>query len=218
MSTRKLAILACLAASALLISTGCVSKKAYRTEVEQTASRIDSVESGVEANQKRIDDLSSETDSKIAAVQREAQGAAEVGTKAMRRADEAAGMADSAAKGKLLWSLKLSDDRVKFDFGKDAVGGEAAAAMDDLIRKVKGLNRAVYLEIEGHTDNVGAEELNMELGHRRAMAVRNYLNEKGGIPLHAMNTISYGESRPEADNSTREGRAQNRRVVIKVLE
>ena len=50
------------------------------------------------------------------------------------------------------------------------------------------------------------------------MAVRDYLNEKGGIPLHAMNTISFGKSRPVADNSTKEGRAENRRVVIKVLE
>jgi len=48
--------------------------------------------------------------------------------------------------------------------------------------------------------------------------VRNYLNETGGIPLHAINTISLGESRPVADNSTKEGRASNRRVVIKVLE
>jgi len=51
----------------------------------------------------------------------------------------------------------------------------------------------------------------------RAEAVKRYLYEHHQVPLHKMNTISYGEERPAADNKTREGRAQNRRVVIKVL-
>ena len=76
----------------------------------------------------------------------------------------------------------------------------------------------MYLEIEGHTDNVGAETYNERLGAERAGHVLKYLNQKGGLPLHAMNAVSYGESQPIADNSTRQGRAQNRRVVIKVLE
>jgi outer membrane protein OmpA-like peptidoglycan-associated protein len=76
----------------------------------------------------------------------------------------------------------------------------------------------VYLEIEGHTDNIGSEEYNQHLAHARAEAVRNYLAEKDGIPLHAMNVISFGESKPLAANTTSEGRAQNRRVVIRVLE
>jgi len=80
------------------------------------------------------------------------------------------------------------------------------------------MDKTVYLEIEGHTDNVGSEEYNKVLGERRAEAVRVYLNEKGGIPLHAMNVISYGEDEPVSDNGSRTGRAQNRRVVIRVLE
>jgi outer membrane protein OmpA-like peptidoglycan-associated protein len=50
------------------------------------------------------------------------------------------------------------------------------------------------------------------------MAVRDYMSKQGGVPLHAMNVISFGESNPVADNSTAEGRAKNRRVVINVLE
>jgi peptidoglycan-associated lipoprotein len=83
---------------------------------------------------------------------------------------------------------------------------------------VKGLDRTVYLEIEGHTDNIGSEEYNQKLAAMRAEAVRNYLAEKDGIPLHAMNIISFGESKPLAANTTSEGRAKNRRVVIRVLE
>jgi outer membrane protein OmpA-like peptidoglycan-associated protein len=56
----------------------------------------------------------------------------------------------------------------------------------------------------------------MQLGLRRAEAVKNYLYEQHNVPLHKMNTISFGESRPAAPNDTSDGRAQNRRVVIKV--
>jgi peptidoglycan-associated lipoprotein len=80
------------------------------------------------------------------------------------------------------------------------------------------MDKTVYLEIEGHTDNVGGELYNAQLGEKRAKAVMNYLNEKGGVPLHAMSVISYGESKPVADNKTADGRAQNRRVVVRVLE
>ena len=54
-------------------------------------------------------------------------------------------------------------------------------------------------------------------GFANLQAVRNYLNQQG-IPLHALNVISYGESKPVTDNGTPDGRAQNRRVVIRVLE
>ncbi len=80
------------------------------------------------------------------------------------------------------------------------------------------MDKAVYLEIEGHTDNIGSDQYNMELGEKRAKAVLTYLNEKDGLPLHAMSVISYGKTKPVADNKTANGRAQNRRVVIKVLE
>jgi outer membrane protein OmpA-like peptidoglycan-associated protein len=76
----------------------------------------------------------------------------------------------------------------------------------------------VYLEIEGHTDSTGSEAYNHTLGLRRADAVRDYLNRSGGIPLHAMSTISLGEGDPVADNSSSTGRSQNRRVVVRVLE
>ena len=58
----------------------------------------------------------------------------------------------------------------------------------------------------------------MELSGKRAEAVRRYMNEKGGIPLHAINVIAFGESNPVADNGTSDGRSANRRVVVRVLE
>jgi len=93
----------------------------------------------------------------------------------------------------------------------------------EAIAQVGGLNtgladpKGVFIEIEGHTDNVGAVQYNQELGLERAEAVKRYLYEAHQVPLHKMNVISYGEEKPVAPNNTKKGRAQNRRVVIKVL-
>ena len=75
----------------------------------------------------------------------------------------------------------------------------------------------VYIEIEGHTGSVGPKALNEKIGLERAQAVQRYLYEQYQIPLHKMSVISYGKEKPTAPNKTKAGRAQNRRVVIKVL-
>jgi peptidoglycan-associated lipoprotein len=95
---------------------------------------------------------------------------------------------------------------------------EAKSTLNDLTESIKAYGKAVYIEIEGHTDNTGTDAYNYTLGLRRATAVRDYMHQVGGIPLHAMNTISFGESSPVSDNSTSTGRSQNRRVVVRVLE
>lgn len=214
MMKRTSAVVAVLVVVALVLSVGCVTKKVYRKDQDQTDQRIKGVESGVEENERRVTDLKSDTDQKIEAVRGTAEKAVEIGSQAMTRADEAAKL----AKGKILWTVTLSDDRVKFSFDQDAIPPEAAAELNDLAAKIKAMDKAVYLEIEGHTDNIGSEAYNLELGEKRAKAVMTYLNESGGVPLHAMSVISMGESKPVADNATSAGRAKNRRVVIRVLE
>jgi outer membrane protein OmpA-like peptidoglycan-associated protein len=218
MQKRTVAALSCLVILALVASTGCVTKKMFRRNVEETDTRVASAESGIEANERRIKDLRTETDEKVAAVGKQAEKAVEVGSSALSKAEQAALAAEEAAKGKLIWSVTLSDDSVRFSFDQASVPSEAAALLNDLIAKIKSYGKAVYIEIEGHTDNTGGEEYNLLLGEKRAWAVRDYMSKSGGIPLHAMSVISYGESQPVADNGTPEGRAQNRRVVIRVLE
>jgi outer membrane protein OmpA-like peptidoglycan-associated protein len=172
------------------------------------------VESGLESQEKRTSDLAKDTDTRITEVKGTADKAVEIGSQAMTKAESA----EKAARGKILWTTTLSDDSVKFTFDGDKVPENAQAILNDLASKVKGLDKAVYLEIEGHTDNIGSDTYNEKLGEARAEAVRNYLAENGGIPLHAMNVISYGETKPVAANNTAEGRAKNRRVVVRVLE
>lgn len=218
MRKRQLALVGVLAVVALLLAPGCVSKKQYRSTTEATDAKISSVEGGVEANERRIGDLKSETDSRLAALDGKATKATEVGNTALHKAEAAATEAEKAARGRLIWSVTLTNDDVKFSFGNSNIPENAAKTLNDLAEKIKSYGKAVYVEIEGHTDNVGDEGYNKTLGEKRASAVRDFLTKNGGIPLHAMNVISYGESKPVADNSTSDGRAKNRRVVVRVLE
>ena len=91
------------------------------------------------------------------------------------------------------------------------------AKLDDLATKLKANPAGNFIEIEGHTDSTGSPAANDKLGLARAENVKRYLYETYQIPLHKMNVITFGESKPVAPNNTRDGRAQNRRVVIKVL-
>lgn len=210
---RGKALTICATGLVLLAVPGCVTKKTYKTGMEEVDGRVVSVETAVETNQRRVTDLEKDTSAKIRSLEGETDEAQRVGQQALTKA----GAAEKAAQGKLLWTVTLSDDEVKFDFGKAKLNTQGAQALDKLISDVKARGKSLYMEIEGHTDSVGPESLNLKLGDQRAQAVRNYLNAKG-LPLHAINTISYGESRPVADNTKRDGRAKNRRVVIKVLE
>lgn len=215
---RKPFLLIAVLAAALLAGQGCVTKKLFRQNAEQTDTRVEGVESGVEANQRRIGDLKTETDEKLSRLEGETAQAREVGERAMGRAEAATEIAQRAERGRLLWSVTLTDDSVRFTFGEASIPESAATVLDDLAAKIKAYGKAVYVEIEGHTDSTGDAAYNLALGEKRALAVRNYLASSGNIPLHAMNTISMGESQAVADNSTSEGRSQNRRVVVRVLE
>src|SRR5947208_709266 len=88
-----------------------------------------------------------------------------------------------------------------------AVGGSTACATKKFVRTSVG----------DVNDNVGNKVINEKVGLERAQAVQRYLYEQYQIPLLKMNVISYGEDKPIAPNKTKAGRAQNRRVVIKVL-
>ncbi len=202
----------------LPVSPACVSKKLFRQNSDQVDSRVRGVENMVEENERRISDLKSETDARVAQLDGRVGDAMKLGEAAMGKANDASMMADKAMKGKLLWSVTLSSDKVKFGFGKAELSDAAKAELSALAGQIKGYGKAVYVEIEGHTDNIGGEAYNVQLGHQRAMAALRYLNESGGIPLHALNAISFGSSKPVADNGTKDGRSQNRRVVVKVLE
>jgi peptidoglycan-associated lipoprotein len=122
-----------------------------------------------------------------------------------------------AASRRLIYEVTLSEDQGNFKFGKTELPDEAKARLDEMVNQLKADPKGVFIEIEGHTDNVGNKPLNERLGLERAEVVKRYLYEQHQVPLHKINVITYGEEKPVAPNNSREGRAQNRRVVIKVL-
>jgi outer membrane protein OmpA-like peptidoglycan-associated protein len=185
--------------------TACASKRYVSEEVSKSSAtsekRINEVESQVEATQTRVRDH----DTKIAELD-----------KTTREALERAEAAGKLAEGKFVYSLVLSDDAVKFPVNKHELSKEAQEKLADFAQRLKGENKNVYLEIQGHTDASGGAVYNYKLGEERAEAVRRYLS-KQGIALNRMSTISYGKDEPVDSNKTKSGRAKNRRVVVIVL-
>jgi outer membrane protein OmpA-like peptidoglycan-associated protein len=193
--------------------TGCATKKWVDEQISDygkvTATKISEVQDSVEVNQKEISDLAA----KQAQLEKDVAELSETAKDALKRAEEAGVL----AKGKFVYEVTLTDNDVKFGFDKANLSDEAKAELDSFAAKAKGMNNA-YVEVQGHTDNIGSESYNLKLGYQRAEAVMKYLNMEQGLPLFRMNVISYGEYKPVADNSTKEGRAQNRRVTLVVME
>jgi outer membrane protein OmpA-like peptidoglycan-associated protein len=123
---------------------------------------------------------------------------------------------DRAAK-RLLYEVVLSEDEGNFGFGSAELPVVAKSRIDQLIDQLKADPRGAFVEIEGHTDATGSKDVNERVGLARAEAVKRYLHETHEVPLHKMNVITYGEDKPIAPNTTGDGRARNRRVVIRVL-
>lgn len=197
-----------------LAVAGCAKKSYVNREVGEVNQKVDAVSAEVEKTQERV----RQNEVEIAKVDQESKaGIAEANANAdaaMTKANEA----NEAAKGKLVYSLTLSNDKVQFPFAKSELSDEAKSMIDDTIGPLVQKNAGVWFEVEGHTDATGDESYNLVLGEERAMAVRDYLAKSHSIALSRLEVISYGEAEPVADNGTKDGRAQNRRVVIRVLE
>jgi len=194
----------------LLLTSGCASKKFVIKEVADIDNKVESVSNEVEANQKRL----SEHDQKLASIG-ELISKQDSQFKAVdARVDEVKGL----IRGKLIAKETLRASDTKFGFDSFQLAPEAKTVLDSFVQKLIEENKGVYLEIQGHTDGTGSEEYNLSLGKKRAEAISDYLYKQYRIPLHRMEVISLGSSQPLADNSTREGRAQNRRIDILVYE
>ena len=202
------------ASVASLALSGCATKKYVGREVGEINQKVDTLsgemektQERVKRNEVRIDDVDKQSQAGIS----DAKGSAQT---ALKRATEA----ERAAKGKLIYTVTLSNDKVTFPVNRAAVSTDARSLVDEAIAQLKAENRGVYFEIEGHTDSSGPDAYNEKLGLDRATAVRNYMHDQHGIALSRIEVISYGETKPIVDNKSRDHRAQNRRVVINVLE
>jgi peptidoglycan-associated lipoprotein len=212
--------------AALSVAPACATKKFVRTSVGEVNDKVTSQGKSLEETQERVraaEGRIGEVDSKAAAAGESANKANSAAAEASNRATEVGRTAETRAASiegemrKLIFETVLSEDRGQFKLGKAELPTDATGALDNMVNQLKTDKKAVWVEIEGHTDSTGDKKLNEALGMQRAEAVKRYLYEKHQIPLHKINVISYGEEKPVAPNNTRDGRAQNRRVVIKVL-
>ena len=203
-------------------SSACATKKMVKQRVGEVDNKVTTLSKSVEENQERT----RTNEGRIGEVDSKAQAANQRAAAAGQRADEAYGAADKvnaradvleAASKRLVFEVVMSEDKGGFKFGQSKIPADMQAQIDQLVAQLKANPNGGYIEIEGHTDNVGATDTNYKIGLERAEAVKRYLYENQQIPLHKMNVISYGEEKPVAPNTTKAGRAQNRRVVIKVL-
>jgi peptidoglycan-associated lipoprotein len=219
-----------LLALSVAIAPACATKKFVRTEVGNVNSKVDSLSRTVEQMQGRIqqdEGRIGQVDSKAEAAGNAAQAAQNTATAAGQAARQVNTKVDQVATDltanivagrKLLYQVTLSEDQGNFKFGKADLPDSAKAQLDAMVGQLKGeQGKDIYIEVEGYTDNVGSAKYNYELGLDRAEAVQRYLYMQHQIPLHKISMFSFGKEKPVAPNNTKDGRAQNRRVVVRVL-
>jgi outer membrane protein OmpA-like peptidoglycan-associated protein len=195
---------------ALVTGPACATKKFVKTEDAAIDQKLGEVSTEVEANQKRL----AEHDEKLSTIgtlisQHDNQ---------FKAVEGEIGEVKTLIRGNLVMTATLKNDQAKFAFNSAALSPEAKSALDAFVQKLVSENKGVYIEIQGHTDNTGSDETNQALGQKRAEAVMMYLYKQYRIPLHRMSAVSLGSSMPIADNGSRDGRNQNRRVEILVYE
>ena len=214
------------------LASGCATKKYVRAETDQLTATMDekdrALQQGIDANTNQITELSGVTrehtqeisslDSGLKATDEKAGQAMSVGQGAQTAAGQAMTQANNV--GRQFQNrnqyTSLAEQSVPFQFGSAQIDEDSFAALAAVAQQVKG-NGDSILVLEGRTDATSDANYNIQLGERRLDAVLRYLVVEQGVPMHQVYKMSYGEEQPVAANDTREGRAQNRAVVLRVL-
>ena len=225
MSTYRFGVLSLAASLAVAGATGCATKSYVRNETAPLVDRTNQLDSKTAANNRQIHDVGDRAQSGI----RQAQGAADAAGQNAQNSSKDAGDAESAAgfavhrADSLESVVKGLDDykpvanvAVTFGFDKAVLTKEDREQLDAFAAQV-GSAKGFILEVTGGTDSTGPADYNYQLSQRRADAVVQYLASKYQIAAHRFYLIGIGKDKEVADNSTREGRAKNRRVEVRLL-
>lgn len=218
------------------ISTGCATRKYVRTQVGTSANEINAkmdekdktLQGAIDQNGNQINELGGVTrehsqqiatlDSGLKATDSKAGQALTTGQNAQNAATQAnnhVNTLDQAFQNRNHYT-QLSENSVQFKFNSSTIDKDQFAALDEIANKLKSDPNAI-LVLEGRTDNAGDPTYNIQLGEKRLEAVVRYLVVEQGVPMQQIYKTSFGEDKPVADNKTKEGRAQNRAVVIRIM-
>jgi len=221
----------------IAVLSGCATKKYVREQLQTLQPTIQEAQNTSKENAERIDAVDRRAQQGITVAQAadqkagQAQQAAETAQDAAQSADR---KADTANQGVQQANNKLNtlESRVSsindnytqsetqtivFAMNSSTLSDQAKSSLDRIAGDLSGQSSGYMLELQGYTDNSGSEQYNVGLSQRRAEAVERYLVSKN-VPLFRVSIVGLGKENPIADNKTSEGRAQNRRVEVRVLK
>ena len=209
----------------LLLAVGCSTKNYVRSQTTPIIQQVNELDAKTAADHRAIQDTDARAQSGIASAQAAAATADQHAQAAGQSAD-AAGKSAKDAYNRVdtlngvvanLDNYKpMANVNVTFGFDKAVLTDDDKEQLDALATKLQTA-RGYILELTGGTDSIGDANYNYMLSQRRADAVANYLQSKYNIPPHKFYLVGIGKDQQIADDKTREGRAQNRRVEIKLL-
>jgi outer membrane protein OmpA-like peptidoglycan-associated protein len=212
-------------AMALLLTTGCSTKNYVRSQTGPLIQQTNELDSKAAQDHNNITDTDQRAQAGIAradaaasTADQHAQAAGQSADTATQSAQDAANRVDTltGVVANLDNYTQLSDVSVTFAFDKSVLTADDKAQLDQVAASLDK-TRGYILALTGGTDSVGDAQYNYALSNRRADAVVTYLATKYNIPPHKFYLIGIGKENPVADNSSREGRAENRRVEIKLM-
>jgi len=217
--------LAIVLAGSLAASVGCASKNYVKQETAPLINKTNELDDLTAKNSKDIKDVDARAQAGIQAVQaktaeveQKTQTAAQAASAAQQTADTAnTGVASLSDRVANLDNYKpVKEASVKFGFNKDALTKDAMASLDELAGSIAA-TKGYIITLEGSTDSIGAADYNYGLSQRRANSVIQYLASKYNVPAHRIYVIGLGKDKPTDSNKTSKGRAENRRVDVKVM-
>src|SRR5207248_6039135 len=212
-------------AASMAATVGCASKNYVKQQTTPLINKTNELDDLTAQNSKAIKDVDSRAQQGIqqvtqaaAAADQKAQAAGQQASQAQQSADNAVHRVDvlSNAVANLDNYRVLSETSVHFGFDKDFLTKQAKDELDKLASAVPNA-KGYIITVEGGTDAVGPADYNYSLSERRANSVIQYLGSKYNVPAHKIYLIGLGKDKPVEDNKTRDGRAANRRVDIRLM-
>ncbi|HEX7289034.1 MAG TPA: OmpA family protein [Candidatus Angelobacter sp.] len=220
----KSSLVVLLAGAGMLLSAGCTSKNYVRQQTQPIIDKTNQLDDLTAKNNRDIRDVDGRAQQGIQGVNQKAAEADQKAIAAGQRADQAGTLANQAnqrittlanAVANLDNYHPVLETSVHFAFNKADLTDKAKAALDQLIAEIPN-TKGYLVVVEGDTDAVGSATYNYKLSERRADSVVQYLSTKN-VPAHKMYIIGLGKDKFVADNTTAEGRAQNRRVDVRLM-
>lgn len=208
-----------------LLTVGCSSKNYVRQETTPLINKTNELDDMTAKNSRDIKDVDSRSQAGIQQAQAKADEVNRKAQAAGQQADQAQTLASSASNrvdtlqntvANLDNYRVVNQTSVQFGFDKDELTKDAKGALDQLATNVPN-TKGYIITVEGATDSTGDAEYNYALSQRRADAVIQYLASQHSVPAYKIYLIGLGKDKPVESNQTREGRAKNRRVEVRLM-